>query len=119
MTKTIAIWVNWVMLALFFIAMLATAQLYRVGAAIMTLLPFGTALANYHFKPKLPMVWLSLALNVLLCVIGLFASVAALLGKSDKPGVAVAAVLLVVTLPCAFNVRNMLRIRLGLKRRHG
>lgn len=119
MIRTIAISVNWIVLALFFVAMLATAQTNAMGAAIIPLLPFGTALANYHFRPKLPMVWLSLALNMLFCVIGLFAIVAAMLGKTDKPVVAVTAALLLLTLPCAFNVRNMLRIRLRLKQHHG
>lgn len=119
MIRTIAISVNWAMLALFFVAMLATSQTNAIGAAIIPLLPFGTALANYHFRPKLPMVWLSLALNVLFCVIGVFAIVAAALGKSDKPVPLVVLVILLFTLPCVFNVRNMLRIRLKLKQHHG
>jgi hypothetical protein len=119
MIRTIAISVNWIVLVLFFVAMLATAQTNAMGAAIIPLLPFGTALANYHFRPKLPMVWLSLALNVLFCVIGLIGIVAAILGKTDKPVVAVVAVLLLLILPCAFNVRNMLRICLRLKQNHG
>jgi hypothetical protein len=119
MIRTIAISVNWIVLVLFFVAMLATAQTNAMGPAIILLLPFGTALANYHFRPKLPMVWLSLALNVLFGVIGLIGIVAATLGETDKPVVAAVAVLLLLILPCAFNVRNMLRIRLRLKQNHG
>ena len=116
MIRTVAIWTNWIVLALFLVSMLVTSQLSTVGApAFVPLLPFGTALANYHFRPRLAMVWLSLALNVLFCVVGVFGIVAALLGMTDRPVVAVVAVLVLLMFPCAFNVRNMLRIRLRLK----
>jgi len=120
MIRAIAIWINWIVLVLFVVSMLATSQLSTVGvASIVSLLPFGTALANYHFRPRLPLVWVSLALNVLFCVVGVFGIVAAFLGMTDTPVVAVVAVLLLLMLPCAFNVRNMLRIRLRLKSNHG
>jgi amino acid transporter len=120
MIRTIAIWINWIVLALFLVSMLVTSQLSAAGAVgLVPLLPFGTALASYHFRPRLPLVWLSLALNVLFCVVGLFGIVAVFLGMTDRPVVAVVAVLVLLMLPCAFNVRNMLRIRLRLKSNPG
>ena len=120
MTRTLAIWTNWVVVTLFFVAMLATSQINTLGAAsVFPLLPYASALANYHFHPKLPMVWTSLGLNVLFCVISGIALIAVFLGKTDRPIVAALGILLLVALPCAFNVRNMLRIRLRLKENHG
>jgi hypothetical protein len=120
MMRTIAIWTNWIVVALFLFVMFAKSQVNTSGmASLLPLLPFATALANYHFRPKLPMVWASLALNVLFCVMAAIAVIAVSFGKVDRPVVAALGVLLLVGLPCAFNVRNMLRIRLRLKQEHG
>jgi hypothetical protein len=119
MIRTVAIWTNWVVVALFFVAMLATSQINTLGAAsLFPLLPYASALANYHLQPNLPMVWTSLGLNVLFCVISGIALIAVFLGKTDRPIVAALGILLLVALPCAFNVRNMLRIRVSLKGNH-
>lgn len=116
MIRTIALWTNWAVLALFSVAMFATSRLHAFGPeSLFPILPFATALANYHFQPQLAMVWLAMALNVLFCVIAIAAIIAVSLGKTDQPVIAALAITLLIALPCAFNVRNMLRIRLRLK----
>lgn len=83
--------------------------------SLIPLLPYATALSTYHFRPKLPMVWVSLALNVILCAIGVFALVAALFGFAAQPLLAGVFGLFLFVIPCGFNVRNMLQIRRALK----
>jgi hypothetical protein len=118
MFRRIALILNWSALAILIVGI---GGLFRMNAnlvgpeSLMPLLPYGTALATYHFRPKLPMVWVSLALNVLLCVIGVLAVVAAILDSGARPLLAGVLGLFVFVIPCGFNVRNMLRIRRALK----
>jgi len=117
MFRTIALILNWPALAVLVVGMggLLRANFNLVGPeTLIPLLPYATALATYHFQPKLPMVWASLALNVLLFVIGLFGVVAAVAGMAAQPFVAGVLALLVFVVPFGFNVRNMLRIKRGM-----
>lgn len=117
MIKTTALVLNWAALAVLVIGiggLIRTNSNIVSPASFVPLLPYATALATYHLPPRLPMVWVSLALNVLFAVIGLFGVVAAVTGFAAQPLLAGVVAMLVLVIPCGFNVRNMLRIKRGM-----
>ena len=118
MFRKIALVLNWSALSVLVIAL---GGLFRfnpnlVGPeSLVPLLPYGAALASYHFPPKLPMVWTSLFLNGLFCLIGLLVVGASAFGITANPVLAALFGLLLFALPCGLNVRNMVRIRRNLR----
>jgi len=118
MFRRIALVLNWSALAVLIIGIggLLRSNINVVGPeSLITLLPYATALATYHFQPKMLMVWASLILNVFLCAIGLFGVIAAVTGIAAQPLVAAVLSLVVFVIPCGFNVRNMSRIKRAMK----
>ena len=104
--KKLTLVLNWLCLALCFVAILKGAIRGQQAGGVLIILPFATALAVYHFWPKVWFVVLAFAANALLVIaLGFFLAFAvAWRGQGASLPLAVWIPFLSVVVICSINL---------------